>query len=605
MYIRATKTHTKQGKPRYSHRLVRSDRVNGKVRQTTLLNLGVHFDIPREQWNELVGHIQHLLQGQQMLFPDPALQHTAQTIVEQLHARGVHATQEPEPDSVQMVDLDTLDHPEHARQVGGERICLQALEELGLRDLLTTQAGAKERDARLAVALVVARMLHPTSERATHQWLEHTSATLDLLGLRPGRAVSLPKLYRINDLLWKHHKTIQQAFFEKERTLLNLSETVVLYDLTNTHYAGSQHGDYLAYGRSKQKRSDCPLVTVGLVLDYAGFPRAWEILPGNVSEPGTLQEAIGRLEAGADDAKPTVVMDAGIATEANVSWLGEKGYNWICVHRGRRPLPPEREADHTVRTQAGYAVRAWTLQQTEKETLLYVVSEAKKHTEEQIVQRQRTRFEAALTALHEGLTKPYHTKRYAKVVERVGRIKERHAGMSRQYDVTVVAGSGPHATAVQWTRKTQWEEEDQAKARGGYVLRTSHTDWDLDRVVTTYWRLTEVEATFRSLKSELGLRPLYHFKDERIAAHISIAIYAYHAVQLIRTRLKANGIHASWETLREKLSVWRRIMTTIQDTRGRVIVNWQDARPGVELDRIARICGVIPGLYRRRYVRQD
>ena len=278
MYIRATKTHTKKGEARHSYRLVRSDRVGGKVRQTVLLNLGVHFDTPREQWGELVAHIQHLMQGQQVLLCDPDLLRTAEEIAEQLRARGIEASEKPEeaPESVMTVDMDTLDHPEQARSVGAERVCLQALEDLGLEQTLI-QAGAKERDARLAVALVVARMLHPSSERAALQWLESRSTILDLLGLRPGRKVSLPKLYRINDLLFEHDQTIQQALFQKERTLLSLPETVVFYDLTNTHYCGQQHGEYLAYGRSKQKRSDCPLVTLGLVLDGAGFPRTCEI----------------------------------------------------------------------------------------------------------------------------------------------------------------------------------------------------------------------------------------------------------------------------------------------------------------------------------------
>ena len=146
--------------------------------------------------------------------------------------------------------------------------------------------------------------------------------------------------------------------------------------------------------------------------------------PRNVSEPGTLQDAIERLNASVDGQKPTVIMDAGIATEANVSWLAEQGYDWICVHRGRRPLPPEREPDSTLTTQAGHAVRVWQLQQTKQEALLYAVSEARKHKEEQILQRRRTLLEAALTSLHEGLQKPYHTKRYPEG-RRAGRTHKR------------------------------------------------------------------------------------------------------------------------------------------------------------------------------------
>ena len=194
MYIRATKTHAKSGEARHSYRLVRSDRIGGKVRQSTLLNLGVHFDTPRDQWGALVLHIENLLQGQPTLVFDPGLQHTAEAIVAQLRARGIgaHAKPEGEPDSVMTVDMDSLEHPEHARSVGAERVCLQALEDLGLKDTLI-QAGAKERDARLAVALVVARMLHPSSERATLQWLQSRSTTLDLLYPPPSGHGGFPK----------------------------------------------------------------------------------------------------------------------------------------------------------------------------------------------------------------------------------------------------------------------------------------------------------------------------------------------------------------------------------------------------------------------------
>ena len=113
MYIRAAKTHSKNGEARHSYRLVRSERIGGKVRQSTLLNLGVHFETPRAQWGALVLHIENLLQGQQTLVFDPDLQHTAEAMVAQLRARGMsaHAKSESEPESVMTVDMDSLEHP--------------------------------------------------------------------------------------------------------------------------------------------------------------------------------------------------------------------------------------------------------------------------------------------------------------------------------------------------------------------------------------------------------------------------------------------------------------------------------------------------------------
>ena len=113
-------------------------------------------------------------------------------------------------------------------------------------------------------------------------------------------------------------------------------------------------------------------------------------------------------------------------------------------------------------------------------------------------------------------------------------------------------------------------------------------------------RLTEIEATFRSLKTELGLRPIWHVKHSRIAAHLFLAVLAYHGVHLIRTRLKARDIPLSWDGIRTRLSAWVRMTTTIRETNGRLIVNRQDIRPPAQVAQIARAVGVEPHHHRRR-----
>ena len=225
--------------------------------------------------------------------------------------------------------------------VGAERVCLQALEDLGFPRILLA-CGLGLRDVRIAMALVAARMIHPSTEREASRWLQRDSALPELLGLEADRrALSCESLYRVCSLLRKHCKPLQQGLHQQESALFGLPDDIVLYDLTSTHYCGLAGGKLLRRGRSKQRRHDCPLVTTALMLDSAGFPRGCAILPGNVSQCGTLADAIGRLreECGPDQPNPTVVMDAGVATEANLAWLREQGYGWICVNRGKRPAP--------------------------------------------------------------------------------------------------------------------------------------------------------------------------------------------------------------------------------------------------------------------------
>ena len=603
MYIRATKTHTKGGKPAFSYRLSRSVRIGDKVRQETLVNLGVDFPVPRERWRDVVLVTEVLLAGRRPMLPVPAdVEAAAEDLVRRLRAAGL-APAAPagrgRKRAVATVDLDTLEHDD-TRTVGGERVCLSGLSELGFGKLLHAQ-GVRGRDARVAIALVVAKMLHPSSEREALRWLREDSAALELLDLDRGKALSLQKLYRTGDVLWRHRRALQAGLFRRERELLELPDTIVFYDLTNTWYTGRQDEKLLRFGRSKERRNNCPLVTLALSLDAAGFPRGCEVLAGDVSEPSTLRAAVARLEAEMgvrEGPRPTVVLDAGIATEENIGWLRERGYGWICVSRETRPAPPEGDADVTLTTSARQEVQAWRLEGDGEEVRLYAVSEAKRATDEAMLARQRVRYEEALRHLHEGLTLPYRRKRYEKVLDTVGRLRERYRLVSGQYAVKVTKGEGPNATAVKWTRTKRYGARDANV--GSYLLRSSRTDWDTERIVRTYWRLTEIEATFRSLKMELGLRPIWHVKRSQIAAHLFLAVLAYHGVHLIRTRLKARDIPLSWDAIRTRLRPWVRITTTIRETNGRLIVNRQDVRPPAHLAQIARAVGVEPYHHRRR-----
>ena len=598
MFIRRTKTRSVKGKDYYSYRLVQSERIDGKVRPKTLLNLGANFGVPQEQWGAVTQLAESLLQGQSALFStDPEVQAAARDLVSGLRARGFSRGElTAEQDAIATVDLDTLGH-EDARSVGCERLCLHALEELGLPSLLG-KLGVSERDARIALALVIAKMAHPSSEREALRWLQDDSAIRELLSLNQGPVLSLSKLYRTNDLLWRHREALESGLFRQERQLLGLADTLVFHDLSNAYYTGRAHGALLRFGRSRQKRNDCPLVTLALLLDESGFPRSCEMLPGNVSEPATLEDAMRRLELRCNDKKPTVIMDAGIASEENSTWLAKQGYDWLCVSREAKPAPPEGEADLTVTTQAQYQVQAWNLDNGHDEARLYVVSEGKKLTGESILTAHRQKIETALTALHQGLSKPGYTKRYDKVLERVGRIREKYAKVSNQYDIQVTAGEKGQAAAVRFTHLPRHADAD--AAAGACVLRTSHRDWDVEKLLRTYWRLTEIEATFRSLKTELRLRPIWHSKDSRIAAHLFIGVLAYHGVHLIRTRLRARGITLSWEFIRHRLCTWVRITTTVREVSGRLIVNRQDVRPSAEVAQLAAAAGVKPQIHRRR-----
>ena len=183
------------------------------------------------------------------------------------------------------------------------------------------------------------------------------------------------------------------------------------------------------------------------------------------------------------------------------------------------------------------------------EVRLYCYSEERAEKERGIVKRFASRFETALTKLNDGLSRPRAHKRLDQVWQRIGRLKAKHSRVASHYQITVTANeAGDQAVAVNWTRRPQ--DGSMVTHPGVYCLRSSETDWNEDALWRTYTTLTDVEAVFRSLKSELGLRPIYHRKPARADGHLFITVIAYQLVQVIRTRLRARREHARWTTPR-------------------------------------------------------
>ena len=235
-------------------------------------------------------------------------------------------------------------------------------------------------------------------------------------------------------------------------------------------------------------------------------------------------------------------------------------------------------------------LRVWRLSHDhENEAQLCIWSQARQEKDEAILAKKRERFEADLADLHNGLSKPHCTKKYDKVLERLGRLRERYALVNHHYDITVTKAPDGKARAVTWKRNAAYDTRD-ARA-GHYVLRTSHTEWSVEETVRTYWRLTELEATFQSLKSELGLRPVWHQLSKRIEGHLFIAVLALYGVNVIRTRLVAQGIHCNWATLRNKLGRWQRAITVLTTTGRSRIVMRSDIRPDPDAAAIDKAAG--------------
>jgi len=417
----------------------------------------------------------------------------------------------------------------------------------------------------LIVGAIIGRMAVPGSERATHRWLGERSGLGELLDI-DFEALPLVPFYRAADGLMRHRAVIEQRLFARVSELFALDWTVTLYDLSNTFFEGEAAGNPKAQrGHSKEKRRDCPLVTLGLVLDGSGFVRRSQTFDGNVVEGTTLADMLHGLGA---PRGALVVMDAGIATEENIVWLRTHGYRYLVVSRERQRQFDAREAI-TLETANGEHVAIQRVAAADgQEARLYCYSERRARKEEGIAQRFTQRFEAALQKRHEGLARPRTTKTLDKVWERIGRLKAKSHGVGQHYAIAIV----PDATG-QLAQAIRWERQPVAGTLlthpGVYCLRTNELSWDAEQLWRTYVTLTDLEAVFRSLKSELGLRPVYHRTEGRVDGHLFITVLAYQFVQLIRRRLRQHGISDRWSTLRDILAGQCRVTATFRRADGR------------------------------------
>jgi transposase len=572
MYIRRTKTrHTTSGESYYSHRLVRSDRIGAKVRQRTLLNLGRHFEIDQVHWPAFCAYLEELLKGQETLIP-PELPVDAEQEVQRILARLIAREAPPSPAEsaapdrdYQSVDVDSMSLV-RPRSVGVEQLGLWAMERTGMIQHLES-LGWTDSQRAVAMGLIIGRMAAPGSELATYRWLSETSALGELLEVDYA-SKSLMQLYRCSDRLMQHREQIEGHLFNRVAELFGLSCTVTLYDLTNTYFEGTAATNPKAQrGRSKEKRSDCPLLTLGLVLDGSGFVRRSEVFPGNVSEGTTLESMLQGLEA---PGGALVVMDRGIASEANLAWLRDNGYRYLVVSRSR-DRQFDRQQAITIRSAGDEIIQLHKqLSEDGQEARLYCLSERRAKKEAGISQRFSERFETALKQMSAGLSRPRTTKRVDKLWERIGRLKEKSHGIGQHYQIDIIAdASGGQAQEIRWQRKPV--KGSQLTDPGVYCLRSNVTDWDEETMWRTYMMLTDLEAVFRSLKSELGLRPIYHHKKIRAEGHLFITVLAYQLVQFIRRQLSGSGRQDSWKRIRQIMNNQQRITATFRRQDGRTL----------------------------------
>jgi len=527
--------------------------AEGAPRQRVVASLG-DADIPEAEKAAIAGVVTRRLRGadsgagEDWFEPDLSTDATVWVVrIVALAGRskgGRKAVASAVADGVLLDKIETTD----VVQLGPELVAMKAWEALGLTPML---AGLGMNPGRIATAqlMVANRLIEPLSEWALIDWAGRT-ALPELLGTNITRS-NKDRLYRTGDELLKHRTEIEKQLRERERDLFSTKRSIILYDVTNTHFEGVCAGNPKAkHGKNKQKRNDCRQVAVGMAFDELGLTLAHEVFEGNVADTKTLGALLERLTpADCADLKPVVVLDAGFASKANIELLRERSYSYLInITRGRRSQYAEFFGREQFEKLPG------------RKSALKV--EVKKITDPDDIERK------------------------------IGTLQKKHPRVQRFYKIAHHEGtSAPASMPTLEATRDEAKMESALGLCGDYVLKTDK-DMGAAELWGLYMTLLKAETGFRMLKGTLGLRPNFHQLEHRVEAHIFISVLAYHLLSWVRQQMDRAGDPREWKTLRRLLGTHSLVSTRLPLEDGRILTVRKPSQPDAEQERVYKILGI-------------
>ena len=548
MFLKCS-TRKKDGKEHRSWSIVESRRVGRSVVQRHVLYLGEINDSQRAAWQKSITVFDEQ-QGQARqcaLFPEdrvPAF----------------------DPTGAIQVRLDHL-QLSRPRAWGACWLGDHLWRELQLDTFFAARLGQSREGTdweKVLRVLTLYRLLCPGSEWRLHRHWFGTTALADLLG-GDERLAQDDTLYRGLDGLLEHKDALFAHLRSRWSDLFGVKFDVLLYDLTSTYFecdAPADPADPRRFGYSRDKRSDCVQVIVALVVTPEGLPLAYEMFPGNTADKTTLRDMLALIQARYGQAQRIWVMDRGIPTEAVLAELRQREakVSYLVGTPKGRLTKLEAELAAQPWQQVRPQLRVKLLPQ-EGEVYVLAESGARAHKERAMRRRKLKALWHRLGEIQQqDLTRDQRIEKLGAARARAGRVA---SGLVK----TTVAAEGQLTYTL-----------DRAKLRtvrgreGRYLLRTNLSAEDPELVWRCYMQLVFVEEAFRTLKGDLGLRPIYHHKPERIEAHLFVAFLAYCLSITLRQRLKALAGGLTPRVVFEKLSTLQLLDVRVPTTDGRELL---------------------------------
>ena len=507
MFLRPNR-RSKEGKDHTYWSLVETVRTPDGPRQRTLCYLGELNDSGQARWLKTIEVFNEQGETQQLkLFPS-------------------HVEPPADDPQVARVLLNKV-RLERTRQFGACWLGWELWKRLALDHFFAEAVDEHEADvpwSRVAAVLAINRLCAPGSELAIEERWYPSTALDDLLGIEEGK-INDTRLYRCLDRILPHKTKLEQHLKQRYGELFGAEFDVLLYDLTSTYVEGAaEKNAMMRRGYSRDHRPDCEQMVIALIVNSEGFPFSYETFDGNRADVSTMETILRMVERKYGKARRIWVMDRGIVSEENLAAIRKRGGQYLVgtPRSQMKQFEAELLKDDWIQVRPEVEVKKVAIPQGE-ETFILCRTSGRKEKEKAIRKRFSDRMEDALKRLAKTI-EAGRLKDRNKMERRLGRIQASHPQVNDLYDVGLRdTGEG---VRLHWAIKDE-RQVWRGLREGAYMLRTNLQAGTAEELWSRYMQLTEAEASFRALKSELSIRPLFHQLEPRVKAHVMVAFLGY------------------------------------------------------------------------------
>jgi transposase len=416
---------------------------------------------------------------------------------------------------------------ERTRQFGACYLGLELWKRLKLDEFFEQALDGDRADvpwSRVAALLAINRLCAPGSELAIEQRWYPSTALDDLLGIEEGK-INDTRLYRCLDRILPHKTKLEQHLKDQYGALFGAEFDLLLYDLTSTYVEGAaENNDMMRRGYSRDHRPDCEQMVIALIVNQEGFPYSYETFDGNRADVSTMETILRMVERKYGKARRIWVLDRGIVSEDNLAAIRKRGGQYLVgtPRKQMKQFEAELLKEDWTRVRPEVEVKKIAIPQGE-ETYILCRSTGRKEKEQAMRSRFSNSMENALNNLQKTIAQG-RLKDRNKMERRLGKIEARHPSVNDLYEVSIQETD--EGLRLVWQIRKERKHWRTAR-EGAYLLRTNLQAETAEQLWSKYMQLTEAEASFRALKSELSIRPLFHQLEPRVKAHVMVAFLGY------------------------------------------------------------------------------